>query len=298
MTKLYSAFALPAALAVAAFSPTLATAQSAPSDFTSATRYDVMGRVVGTIAPDPDGSGGSLKYLATRTSYDARGNVEMVETGELANWQSEYVVPSAWPGFTVHTIAETTYDALNRKVTERVKGSDNVTISLTQYSYDSDGRLECTALRMNPARYNNLPSSACSLGVEGSDGPDRITKTIYDDAGQVLQIRKALGTSIEIADVTYTYNDSGQIEDLTDANGNRAQLRYDGHDRQNRWVFPSKTVTGQLNESDYEAYTYDANGNRLTLRKRDGSVINYQYDALNRMTKKDLPNSRRPVLGA
>ncbi len=303
MKKLFAALAL----AAAALTPGLAAAQSSPSDYTSASRYDVMGRVVGTIAPDPDGTG-SLKYAATRTTYDTRGNVEKVETGELANWQSESVAPSAWPGFTVHTIAETTYDAMNRKLTDKVSGVTSGTATafgLTQYSYDSAGRLECTALRMNPAAYGSLPASACTLGTEGSNGPDRITKTIYDDAGQVLQIRKAVGTSVEIADVTYSYTDNGQIEELVDANGNKAKLEYDGHDRQNKWIFPSKTLptgfndstpalalstAGSTNPGDYEAYTHDDNGNRLSLRKRDGMTITYLYDDLNRMTRKTIPN--------
>src|SRR3546814_6958289 len=66
-------------------------------------------------------------------------------------------------------------------------------------------------------------------------------------------------------------------------------MRYDGFDRQNRWVFPSKTTPGQLNEADYEAYTYDNNGNRLTLRKRDGLTLIYTYDNLNRDTRKTVP---------
>src|SRR3546814_16670782 len=66
-------------------------------------------------------------------------------------------------------------------------------------------------------------------------------------------------------------------------------MRYDGFDRQNRWVFPSKTTPGQLNEADYEAYTYDNNGNRLTLRKRDGLTLSYTYDNLNRVTRKTVP---------
>jgi len=56
-----------------------------------------------------------------------------------------------------------------------------------------------------------------------------------------------------------------------------------------QWNFPSATSLGSVSTTDYEAYTYDANGNRLTLRKRDGSVIGYTYDALNRMTLKDIP---------
>ncbi|MFM9587624.1 RHS repeat domain-containing protein, partial [Streptomyces caniscabiei] len=43
------------------------------------------------------------------------------------------------------------------------------------------------------------------------------------------------------------------------------------------------------NTNDYEAYSYDANGNRTTLRKRDASVLTYQYDALNRASAKVVP---------
>jgi len=280
-----------------------AFAQSSPGPHTYATRYDAMGRVTGTIGPDPDG-GGVLGYPATRTSYDLRGNPVMVETGELAAWQSHTIAPMSWTGFTVLTTAETTYDAMNRKTSELVKGLDGAITSLTQYSYDAVGRLECIAVRMNPMVYGALPASACSLGPQGPHGPDRVSRTVYDAAGQVLQVRKAAGTPIEIADVTYSYTLNGKIAQVIDANGNRAEMRYDGHDRQARWVFPSKTrpggfnpatqgtalaTAGALNEGDFEEYSYDANGNRLSLRKRDGSVLGYQYDALNRITAKFVP---------
>src|SRR3546814_6295954 len=41
--------------------------------------------------------------------------------------------------------------------------------------------------------------------------------------------------------------------------------------------------------SDVCSSDLDANGNRTSLRKRDGSTLTYQYDALNRMTKKVVP---------
>lgn len=296
-----------AALAIAGVgaltTTTTALAQATASPHTWATRYDAFGRTAGTIAPDPDGAG-PLGHAATRTTFDGRGNPIKVETGELASWKSETQDPyTQWTDFTVFTTAETTYDALSRKTTERVKGSDGVTVSLTQYSYDAAGRLECTAVRMNPAVYGSLPASACTLGTAGPNGADRITRTTYDAAGQVLQIRKSVGTPIEIADVTYSYTTNGKIREVVDANGNRAELRYDGHDRQSRWVFPSKTrpsafnpatpatalsSAGALNEADYEEYSYDANGNRLWLRKRDGRRIAFTYDALNRVTVKDV----------
>ncbi|MEI9899102.1 MAG: RHS repeat domain-containing protein [Hyphomicrobium sp.] len=67
-------------------------------------------------------------------------------------------------------------------------------------------------------------------------------------------------------------------------------MTYDGHDRQTQWNFPSKTTAGTVSTTDYEAYTYDANGNRLSLRKRDGATLSYRYDALNRMVQKRVPD--------
>ncbi|NWP28931.1 RHS repeat protein, partial [Escherichia coli] len=124
-------------------------------------------------------------------------------------------------------------------------------------------------------------------------------KNVYDATGQLLQVRKAVGTSIEQAYTTYSYTANGKQEYVVDANGNKARLVYDGHDRQVQWQFPSASAptgynpstpanalatAGAVNTNDREEYGYDANGNRTSLRKRDGRVFGYTFDALNRMT--------------
>jgi RHS repeat-associated protein len=170
------------------------------------------------------------------------------------------------------------------------------TQTLVQRSFDDSGRLECEARRMNPAGFATV-SGACSLGAQGSFGPDRITHNVYNAAGQLQKIQRAYGTSLQQDYATYTYTLNGKRASVTDANGNRAEMRYDGHDRQNRWVFPSKTSAGSVNESDFESYTYDAAGNRLSLRKRDGMTLTYAYDGLNRVTSKTVPNSASGAAG-
>lgn len=266
------------------------------SAFTTSYRYDAMGRRTGVIEADPDGAGGN-GHPAVRNTYDAAGRLIRVETGELVNWQSEAVAPAAWAGFTVFVRAETSYDTLSRKIVEQTaKGSAGTVRWLTQYSYDAAGRLECTAVRMNPAAFASLPASACTLGTEGSAGPDRITRSVYDLSGQLTKIQKAVGTGIQIDEVTYTYTPNGKREYVTDARGYRARFIYDGHDRLFQWNFPDPNTPGATSASDYEAYQYDANGNRIYLRKRDGRVINYGYDALNRVTSKTYQHGgARPV---
>ena len=159
--KFTRSVALGTALLGFAITATAAYAQSTPSNYTAATRYDIKGQVTGTIAPDPDGTG-ALTFLATRTTYDVRGNVTKVETGALAGWQSEAVAPASWSGFTIHKTAHSTYDSMNRKLKAWVVGSNGVTTNMTQYSYDALGRVTCTAQRMNPATYASLPASACA----------------------------------------------------------------------------------------------------------------------------------------
>ncbi|MDP9421352.1 MAG: RHS repeat-associated core domain-containing protein [Pseudomonadota bacterium] len=299
-----------AAAAALLVAPAVVQAQASPSAYMSSTRYDAMGRVTGTILPDPDGIGsGTLKFLATRNTYDAAGRLTKAESGELSVWKSDAVVPSAWgTDFSIFKTIDTQYDALDRKVKESVSSGGPI-YAVTQYSYNTDGRLECSAVRMNPATFGSLPTSACSLGVQGANGPDRITRNAYDAAGQLLQVRDAVGTSVEKAEATYSYTPSGKKQFVIDANGNRAQFTYDGHDRQERWIFPSDSrpasyndatqatalsSAGAVNAGDFEQYGYDANGNRTSLRKRDGSTLTYQYDALNRMTVKVVPERPCP----
>jgi RHS repeat-associated protein len=298
-----------AALAALLLAPSAAHAQASPSPYTNATRYDAAGRVTGTISADPDTVGSGNPFLAVRNSYDGAGRLFRVETGTLSAWQSDAVEPASWgAAFAVGRSVETVYDGGGRKLRETVIGGDSVARIVTQYSYDINGRLECTAVRMNPATFASLPASACTPGDPGTGandfGPDRITRNVYDLAGQRVQLREGVGSSIEAAEATWAYSPNGRITTMIDGNGNRAELHYDGYDRQDRWTFPSTTrpaayndatqatalaTAGAANAADYEAYSYDANGNRTNLRRRDGRNIAAAFDALNRVTAKTYP---------
>ncbi|MEG3156039.1 RHS repeat domain-containing protein, partial [Sphingomonas sp. RB1R13] len=148
---------------------------------------------------------------------------------------------------------------------------------------------------MNPAAYGSLPADTCTLGTQGSAGPDRITKNTYDAAGQLLVLTRALGTTDQADDATYTWSANGKQASIKDANGNLATMSYDGFDRQSQWNFPSPTTVGQTSTTDYEAYTYDAAGNRLTQRRRDGRMLTFAYDALNRPISKTVPTGCAPI---
>lgn len=258
-------------------------------------RYDVLGRKTWEIG----GKGPNGLHIATRTTYrDADDLPTLVEQGTLTSSTDTNLV--------LFRKQEIAYAPIRQKSSEKVRAGSNTLNGHTQYQYDAIGRLECAAVRMNMATLNSTATPACQLGAEGTDGPDRITRTIYDAAGQVLQQRRAVGvTGLEQAEVTRTYTTTGKVDYTIDANGNRAQFTYDEFDRLKSWCFPSKTravsyddatqatalaSAGSVSSTDCERYTYDANGNRKTLTKRDGSVLTYDYDALDRMWRKVVPN--------
>lgn len=94
-----------------------------------------------------------------------------------------------------------------------------------------------------------------------------------------------MGSADQITYATRVWTPNGQLDGVADANANLSDLTYDGFDRLIRLTFPVSALgAGAANDNDYEAYGYDANGNRVSLRLRTGETIAYAYDALNRET--------------
>jgi RHS repeat-associated protein len=246
-------------------------------------RYNPARELIGTVSPDPDGSG-SLKHRATRNTY-TNGLLTKVESGTV-NSQSD----SDWSAFNALQAVETIYDAYARPTVQKlVSGGTNY--ALAQTSYDALGRADCVAQRMNPAIYGALPSSACSLGTAGAFGNDRIAKTEFDAVGRVWKVNSALGTAETSVEVTNGYSDNGQLVSVTDAEGNKTSYEYDGFDRLRTTRYPVATVAaGASSMTDYEQLAYDAASNVVSRRQRDGQTITYGYDNLNKLILSNGPN--------
>jgi RHS repeat-associated protein len=217
---------------------------------------------------------------ATRRSYSTEGFLQSTSLG----------TSSGVGQFTPHVTTSFAYDAAGN-VTRKTTPA-----SVTQYGYDSSGRLLCTVQRMNPAVFGSLPSDACQLSTSVNNVLDRITRNTIDAAGQVTLVQRAFNTPLVQNYSTFGYTPNGKPDWVQDANGNRSDYAYDWFDRLERLTFPSTTLGANVpNNGDYEAYTYDENGNRKTLRLRSGEIITSWYDALNREWWRDLPSAATDV---
>ena len=241
--------------------------------------YDLDRHLIGKIGPEVNSS-----YPATQTTYDDDGNVSKVEQGTTdtqgTNWSTDFTPASQV------TYAFDAYSGLKDKATSAyVSGSTVTSISVTQYTYDGARNLECTAVRENSAVFGSLPSSACDQSTEGSYGPDQISQNGYDAADRLLTVTTGVGTSTTITQ-TNAYTANSQPSYVEDGSGNRTCYTYDGLDRLIETEFPDKSTAHTCNTSDNEQFTYDDNGNRLTVTLRSGDVVHYAYDALNRKISK------------
>jgi hypothetical protein len=134
------------------------------TDDTVRFRYNANRERIGTVGPDPDGAG-SLQRRAERATVAATGLVTGVERGTVAGTSD-----SDWAAFSSLEAVETSHDSARRPVVTRLTAG-GTTYALTQTSYDAAGRPQCAAVRMNPAEFASLPSSACTLDTEAASAP-------------------------------------------------------------------------------------------------------------------------------
>ena len=88
-----------------------------------------------------------------------------------------------------------------------------------------------------------------------------------------------------------TYTANGLQATVKDAKGYLTTYQYDGHDRLIKTRFPNPAKVSSSSTTNYENYSYDDNGNLVSLRKRNGQTITMTYDDLNRLIGRTYPTA-------
>jgi RHS repeat-associated protein len=238
--------------------------------------------------------GGSMLRSATQYTYDSDGQLIEADRGTVTD--------SNGSGFLSYATNLTAYDAAGNKI-EQIETAPGLTtpFNLTQLSYDADDHLLCSTVRMVPAAYSVLPSSACTLstGYFQQYGQDRITEYIYDAAGQKRQEVRGYHSSVAEVYETLDYTLNGKEKAVADPDANLAvgnynldataphahqtNYAYDGFDRLNLTTFADGT-TEQIPSGGF-----DADGDVLTKINRSGQTFTFTYDVADRMLTKVVP---------
>lgn len=228
--------------------------------------YDPVGNV--TLVTDP-------KTYQTSYQYDNDRRLKVVAAPECVRTENYYTPDGSLDYF--------------RRAKKCSPGTNDW--ALTDYDYTPTGLIRLVtdpALNHTSTEYDDDDRPSV-IGVEVTPGQYRKAKTIYDAAGQVIQKVQGWQSADEIVYASFAYTPGGNLNWQKDANGNKTDFTYDRWDRPQQTRYPSKTAPGTVDTSDYEAFDWDPNGNRLSRRNRDGVTITYQFDALNRETFRTVP---------
>jgi RHS repeat-associated protein len=247
-------------------------------------RYDRARLLIATIAPDPDGNG-PLPRAATRYTYNGFQLLRRVEIGSAVGTSDADLA-----GMTVLQTLESVYDAHGRKTVDLAKyQAANSAHLYKQYGYDAFGRPSCTVIRMYPTAFG-ATADPCTLGPSGSAAPDRITRYGYDEADRIVAKTTGYGTPSASTEQT-SYTALGDVWYVRDGNDNRTSYAYDGHARIKRIYYPVAALSANTSSvTDFQEYTYKANGDLQSTRKRDGKVLTYSTDDLGRVTALSVPD--------
>jgi RHS repeat-associated protein len=108
----------------------------------------------------------------------------------------------------------------------------------------------------------------------------------------VVNVYKAWNTPLQQAYQQNVYYPTarGQLQSVTDANGNTTSYEYDVFGNIDRINYPQTSYPAT---SYYETFTFDPNGNLIEERKRSGDVFTYSYDNLNQRTQQLAPQAEQ-----
>ncbi len=194
------------------------------------------------------------------------------------------------------TYYETSYEYNANNEVEKVTYSKG---NWTKYTYDTHGNV--IGVRRGAGVQNTANDLVDTLTYEPNFN---FVKTITNPKGYVITLTydyelSGMGENGNLVRVTYpqvggqtpevnlTYNSHGQIETVTDPNGNVTRYEYYAD---TGYLWKVRRDPNGLNAT-YLA-TYDDVGNIETIRDPLGNTTTFEYDALDRLTKTTAPSPK------
>ena len=246
--------------------------------------YDVMGHVTRRIMPDGDmieyvyNAAGLLAevHYSDGTSviygYDAGGNrTSMTDQHGTTTYAYDEL----------HRLRRVGYPKINPVLYDYDRSGKLVKLTYPDqqevgYAYDADGRLTSIASAAGTATYEYDNTSNKIIKKSLPNGV--YTTYAYDQAGRVVTVSNMKSDHSGISTYRYVYDANNNITSEVEVTASATESKTFSYDKLNR------LTRVDYSDGTYEAYTYDAMGNRLTMTTAAG-LTNYEYDSSNRLIR-------------
>lgn len=129
--------------------------------------------------------------------------------------------------------------------------------------------------------------------IASTDALGKSSVTMYNLLNQPIILRDALGNQ-----TTNAYNLRGELISTTDAEGVTTAYEHDALGRLTAVVENYKPANQPDHQTNVRTkYTYDENGNRLSIQDGDGHITSFTYDNLNRLISETDPLQHTSTYG-
>ena len=160
----------------------------------------------------------------------------------------------------------------------------------SSYEYDEKDRQIRTILPDGSVQENYFYIEENKLISETIDPLGNVSLQETDSRGNIVRVAKFDKDGAQLTEVTYRYNELGEMLNAFDARGNPINVEYD--------LLGRRTALESL-DSGRQEFFYDECSNLVrennSVLKENNKQIVYEYDGLNRLVRIDYPNTEDTV---
>lgn len=273
--------------------------------------YNGLGQLISEILPKGNG---------TEYAYDALGNKSMIrkkaDMSAPDNDATDIVTTFTYNG-AKNTLSQVgdprgkitnfTTDDDGNITTISEQDASGTTLRTSHFVYDAQGHLIQTTDAMGNITKMMYTNGRLISKTSGYSTPDTTTTTyIYDTYGNPLTLTDGRGNT-----KTFTYDAYDHIVETLTPEGIKSEILYDANNNKTRTTLTLDNAQTLITDTTYNlldkpttltadidanqratlSYTYDANENLLTTTYPNSQIEKRTYDAINRLTKKEVQGS-------
>jgi RHS repeat-associated protein len=264
----------------------IVNAQSQRTEFSN---YDANGNV-GTIT-DPNGviiqrtydERNRIKTITNQTTgaqtqyfYDIRGNLSYIILPEVNRIDFTYNLANKLTEIkdSLNNKIQYQYDVEGNRTREETKDPQGTVKKYLDFTYDAYNNLKKI---INPdTTYTEYTYDGRKNPTSSKDPKNNTTTYSYDPLSRLKVMTPPLSTITQ-----FGYDTQDNQATVTDPNGNTTSYYNDDFGRKNQTGSPDTGTTD---------YLYDEAGNLIQRFDAKETVVNYTYDALNRLTAIQFPS--------